>query len=145
MYSVRVLALDLEGTLVSNAMSQIPRPGLHAFVVTCARLADRLVIYTAVSEPRFRQVADNLVADRHVPPWFKYLEYIHWSGPYKDLGFVPHADPANVILVDDNPNYVKPGQEDRWIRAEGFVPPYEGDQELDRILTELRRRLEPDD
>lgn len=27
-----VLALDLEGTLISNAMSQIPRPGLHAFL-----------------------------------------------------------------------------------------------------------------
>jgi hypothetical protein len=27
-----ILALDLEGTLISNAISQIPRPGLHCFL-----------------------------------------------------------------------------------------------------------------
>ena len=26
-----ILALDLEGTLISNAVSQIPRPGLYNF------------------------------------------------------------------------------------------------------------------
>jgi hypothetical protein len=29
---IKVLALDLEGTLISNAMSQIPRPGLYDFL-----------------------------------------------------------------------------------------------------------------
>src|SRR5262245_4845907 len=29
---LEVLALDLEGTLPSNAVSQIPRPGLHEFL-----------------------------------------------------------------------------------------------------------------
>ena len=140
---IRVLALDLEGTLVSNAMSQIPRAGLNTFVVECAKLADRLVIYTAISEPRFRQVAHTLVADHFAPPWFKFLEYIHWSGPYKDLAFIPHADPSAVILVDDNPGYIKPGQEAQWIQAREFAPPYEPDAELDRILAKLRDRVGP--
>ena len=30
--SIQVIALDLEGTLISNAHSQIPRPGLYRFL-----------------------------------------------------------------------------------------------------------------
>jgi len=29
---IKVITLDLEGTLISNAMSQIPRPGLFEFL-----------------------------------------------------------------------------------------------------------------
>jgi hypothetical protein len=32
-----VLAVDLEGTLISNTMSQIPRPGLFMFLSRCPR------------------------------------------------------------------------------------------------------------
>jgi hypothetical protein len=32
---ISVLALDLEGTLISNAVSQFPRPGLLAFLECC--------------------------------------------------------------------------------------------------------------
>ena len=41
---VEVLALDLEGTLISNAMSQIARPGLREFLEFCGDRFPRLVI-----------------------------------------------------------------------------------------------------
>jgi len=49
---LEVIALDLEGTPVSNAMSQIARPGLHEFLEFCRRAAPRVVIYTSVPEAK---------------------------------------------------------------------------------------------
>ena len=37
----RVLAMDLEGTLVSNAVSQLPRPGLYDFLEWAAATFER--------------------------------------------------------------------------------------------------------
>jgi hypothetical protein len=59
------IALDLEGTLISNAVSQFPRPGLFTFLEYChqnfvgiaSRFENRLVIFTAVNEVRFRSIA----------------------------------------------------------------------------------------
>jgi hypothetical protein len=50
------IALDLEGTLISNAVSQFPRPGLFTFLEYCHKSFDRLVIFTAVNEVRFRSI-----------------------------------------------------------------------------------------
>lgn len=71
-----VIALDLEGTLISNAVSQIPRPGLWQFLEGCRSLAVRVVIFTAVSEDRFRAIAERLVEDGLAPPWFSGIEYV---------------------------------------------------------------------
>jgi hypothetical protein len=49
------IALDLEGTLISNAVSQFPRPGLFTFLEYCHENF-RLVIFTAVNEVRFRSI-----------------------------------------------------------------------------------------
>ena len=49
---LHVLALDLEGTLISNAMSCIPRPGLFAFLEGCREMFARVVLFTAVLEAR---------------------------------------------------------------------------------------------
>jgi hypothetical protein len=62
------IALDLEGTLISNAVSQFPRPGLFTFLEYCyenfvgvaSRLETRLVIFTAVNEVRFRSISRTL-------------------------------------------------------------------------------------
>jgi hypothetical protein len=56
------IALDLEGTLISNAVSQFPRPGLFTFLEYChqnfvgvaSHFETRLVIFTAIDEVRFR-------------------------------------------------------------------------------------------
>ena len=54
----KVIALDIEGTLISNAMSQFPRPRLHDFLVSCKEITDRVVIFTTVPEPLFREIAN---------------------------------------------------------------------------------------
>jgi hypothetical protein len=54
------IALDLEGTLISNAVSQFPRPGLFTFLEYCHQNFDRVVIFTAVNEVRFRSISRTL-------------------------------------------------------------------------------------
>ena len=50
---MKILALDLEGTLISNAMSQIVRPHLKFFLEEVNVKFDKIVIYTAVSEEKY--------------------------------------------------------------------------------------------
>lgn len=137
-----VLALDLEGTLISNAMSQIPRPGLRGFLCACRRMFPRIVVFTTVTEARFRDIARLLVEENLAPPWFAELEYVVWKGDKKDLRFVENADPAEVVLVDDFERYVHPYQREQWIEAEYFGPPYPADDEgLSRLEKVLQARV----
>lgn len=129
-----VLALDLEGTLISNAMSQIPRPGLAEFLTRCAELFPRIVMFTTVKEERFRKIARLLVDEKVAPTWFADMEYIAWQGETKDLQFVPGVDPHQVLLVDDFEKYVHPGQEAQWLQVEHFDYPYSSE---DRGLAEV--------
>jgi len=136
---ITTLALDLEGTLISNAMSQIPRPGLYDFLVRCRAMVDRLVIYTAIAEPRCRAIAAVLVADKLAPAWFADIEYVTWSGTTKDLACVPGVTPREALLLDDLPEYVHPGQEAQWVPIAPFVAPYPAD---DTALAEVMGSLE---
>lgn len=142
MSRIKVLALDLEGTLISTAVSQFPRPHLKHFLERCHGLFERLVVFTTVSEPRFRTIGTTLVAEGAVPGWFQEIEYVHWSGPTKDLAFIPLCEAREALLVDDLEAYVHPGQLDRWVWIKQFEPPYgEHDTELLRVLAELEVRL----
>lgn len=136
-----MIALDLEGTLVSSAVSQFPRPRLFDFLSGCRELVERVVMFTTVREPRFRKIAELLVREGHAPPWFAAIEYIVWSGPRKDLSFVPRARVEEVLLVDDVELYVEPSQRSQWIPVGGFEPPGVDDVELLRVLHELRDRV----
>lgn len=134
-----VLALDLEGTLISNAMSQIPRPGLSTFLRFCNGLFPRVVIFTTVIEPRFREIARLLVEESLAPVWFESIEYIAWQGPTKDLKFIADAEPSDVLLADDFERYVHPGQEAQWVQVDYFGYPYSAD---DTGLLRLRDALQ---
>lgn len=137
-----VLALDLEGTLISNAVSQIPRPGLFEFLSHCRELFPRVVMFTTVHEARFRQVAGGLVKEHYAPDWFAEMEYIHWHGATKDLKFVPGVDPAEIVLVDDFEKYVHPGQESQWLQIDYFDHPYSNtDIGLAKAISVLRRLI----
>ena len=137
-----VLALDLEGTLISNAMSQIPRPGLYAFLSRCVQLFPRVVMFTTVKEERFRQIANLLVQEGVAPPWFASVEYVAWQGETKDLNFIPGIDPQDALLVDDFEKYVHPGQESRWLKMDYFDYPYEEtDQGLAKMLKVLEQHV----
>jgi hypothetical protein len=137
-----VLALDLEGTLVSNAVSQIPRPGLWRFLEFCRRAFTRVVLYTAVSEDRARAVLRSLVQAGDAPPWFEAVEYVDWSGAFKDVSFVTGTQPGEVVLVDDQEAYVHPEQRRQWVPIEEFAWPYpETDTALETLQGELEARL----
>lgn len=136
-----ILAMDLEGTLISNAVSQIPRPGLYQFLESAKCLFDELVIFTTVPEPKFRQIADLLTCEGAVPSWFGNLAYTRWTGPTKDLSNAS-ADIGSAWLLDDYAPYVHPGQEQYWVQIELFGSPYqEDDTGLDDAMAAIRKRL----
>ena len=137
---IEVLALDLEGTLISNAMSQIARPGLRDFLVFCGAAFPRLVMYTFISEDRFRQIARILVNEGSAPGWFDALEYIEWDGEIKDLRRIAGADPERTVIVDDYEPYIHPRQRRQWVAIRPFDAPY---PEEDRELLRIRTILEP--
>lgn len=134
--AVTVLALDLERTLVDDAPSGRPRPGLLDFLTFCHERFGRVVVFTTVEEADAREVLSDLAGGGHVPPALHArLEFADWSGQYKDLAFVPAAAPDEVLLVDDDDGWIRPDQRDRWVK----VTPWDGgpDAELARVRTVL--------
>ena len=139
--TLKVIALDLEGTIISNAMSQIPRPGLFEFLQECRTICERIVLFTTVNESAARKIVRLLAEEGFAPTWFAGIEYVKWEGETKDLSFIPAADPKECVLIDDFHIYVHPGQEEQWIQIEQFDTPYrEEDSELPRVIEILRGR-----
>lgn len=135
------LALDLEGTLISNAVSQLPRPGLHDFAAFCLSRFT-VYIFTAVREPRARDILERLAAEGDIPQPFATLPYVPWHGEHKDLRFLQALDASLDIsdarLVDDLEAYIHPDQRHLWIPIPGWHAPYPG---ADRALPDLQRQL----
>jgi hypothetical protein len=105
--NVRVLALDLERTLIDDARSARPRPGLLDFMRFCHERFERVAVFTSVEEADAREVLSELARRSHVPTeLLARLEYVRWCGGYKDLGFVPGVVPEAVLLVDDDGGWV---------------------------------------
>jgi hypothetical protein len=139
---VEILALDIEGTLVSNAVSQIARPGLRDFLQFCRERFPRVVVYTVVDERTFRLLAPQLILDEAAPRWFGDLVHVHWTAEHKDLRLIPEAVPERALLVDDLEECVHPEQKDRWIRVAPFERPYPAsDSELARVRAVLSAHL----
>ena len=138
---VKVLALDLERTLISDAMSAEPRPGLFDFLTFCNARFERVALFTSVETADAREVLEELVGSGHVPSEFlARLEYVEWRGEHKDLAFVPDTVPDDVLLIDDDAGWVRPDQRDRWIPINAW---YGGDAdgELPRVRSVLERWL----
>jgi len=136
-----ILALDLEGTLISNAVSQIPRPGLYEFLSRCKELFPRVVIFTTVNETKFREIAALMVTEGTAPKWFADVEYVHWHGNTKNLQFVSESKIEEILLIDDFEQYVHQGQESQWIQIEQFDYPYpETDVGFAEVIETLERR-----
>jgi hypothetical protein len=140
--SIKVLALDLERTLITDAMSAEPRPGLFDFLAFCHEQFERVVLFTSVDEADARAVLEGLARSRHVPQeLLARLKYVRWQGEFKDLSFIPDALPGEVLLVDDDAGWVRPDQRDRWVA----IAAWDGgaDTELWRVRSELERWLTP--
>ncbi|AWH33940.1 hypothetical protein C1930_14260 [Stenotrophomonas sp. SAU14A_NAIMI4_8] len=136
-----ILALDLEGTLISNAVSQIPRPGLLRFLGEIKDIFSQLVLFTTVPEPQVRNILSLLAEEGEIPDWFKYSNYIQCLGSTKDLLLVSPLL-GTALLLDDHQSYIHPGQEKFWIKAPLFASPYSPhDDGLEVALTRIRRKV----
>lgn len=88
--AIKVLALDLERTLISDAFTAQPRPGLFDFLTFCHLRFERVVLFTCVEKPDALDVLHQLSRRGHVPAaLLGRLEYVEWDGEHKDLRFVP--------------------------------------------------------
>ncbi|WP_150912547.1 NIF family HAD-type phosphatase [Marinobacter halotolerans] len=133
-----LLCLDLEGTLISNAISQIPRPGLYNFLTEVAVLCD-LVLYTSVSEDRAQAIQRMLVCEEVAPTWFANLDIIRPAGTLKPKSACGRED---AFLLDDQEGVIAPGEHNWWIRINEYLPPYyEDDRALHRVLGEIEIRI----
>lgn len=133
---MRVLALDLERTLIDDARSGRPRPELFEFTSFCAERFERIVLFTTVEREDAFEVLESLKS--HLADGFlERIEYVEWTGEYKDLAFVPDAKPEEVRLVDDDEGWIRPDQRPFWIPIIGW----DGgdDAELSRVRAALER------
>jgi hypothetical protein len=95
-----------------------------------------VALFTTVEEEDARDVLRDLARRGHLPAGLLgRLEYVNWSGAYKDLGFVPGVVPEDVLLVDDDGGWVRPDQRGRWVAIAGW----DGgpDSELPRVRSVL--------
>ncbi len=140
---ITTIALDLEGTLISNAISQFVRPGLNDFLSFCHFYFKRVVVYTAVDERIFRQIARQLVLEKAAPEWFEFIPHYKLPGEFKDVTIIPGAELKKTLLIDDLERYVHPDQKSQWIKIEPFESPYSlNDKELERVQTILKTYLQ---
>ena len=139
--AIHTIALDLEGTLISNAMSQIPRAHLREFLEFCRQTFERVVVYSAVNPKQVRMVCQKLVEMGDVPEWFGDVEIFRTRGKYKDLTAVAQNF-EHVLLVDDVETYVDPKQREQWVPCEQFCRPYGPEDELLAVMEEIKRRLD---
>lgn len=132
-----ILALDLEGTLISNAVSQIPRPGLRDFLDYAGSTFDEVVLFTTVPRHMSLRIALLLAEEGHVPGWFTEVRYVEWTGSTKDLRFVSPLL-GQALLLDDHRPYIHRGQHKFWVEAPLFASPYLAD---DSGLQVSQRRI----
>lgn len=136
---IRVVALDLEGTLIFTTYDPVPRPGLHEFLSFCCSEFPRVALFTAASRENAMEALQAGVDAGAIPPAFvDRLEFIEWEGEHKDLAFVPDCQPSEVVFVEDNADWIRPDQRDRWIA----VPEFLGDEADDAVLVRARHAIQ---
>ena len=70
------------------------------------------------------------------------VEFVPYSGKTKDMSAAGEPDSATVLLVDDQPSMVHPGQEAYWIAVAEFMPPFDQeDHELERVAEIISKRV----
>lgn len=138
--TIKVLALDLEGTLIASISKPFPRPRLYEFLEWCRSRFEHIVIYTCVDENKFRSVISKLVQNKSVPAWFKEITYVEWDGMIKDLWNIDGITPKQAIIVDDAEIFIPNDQKSQWIEIKTFDFPYPADDnELSRVQNIIER------
>lgn len=150
----KVLALDLEGTLISDAVSQIPRPGLLRFLAFCRSRFAKIVLYAAVPWDRVKAILARLVQEKCAPKWFAEVrfeqwnddptdfQYPGWDGDTTHLGHLLGCQPEQMLIVDDRATHIRHDQVAQWIKAKPFESPYPADdRELERLESIIQERV----
>jgi len=132
-----VIALDLEGTLISDARHCVPRRHLHWFLQQCAGAAGLVMVFSSVLPERVWRAQSVLVKNHAAPKWFSSVEQVRWAGPVKDLRFTGVAV-ARAVLVDDCGAWVHPQQRHRWVEVTPFAYPFEADDALLAVWSRVR-------
>jgi hypothetical protein len=142
---IRVIALDLERTLMSDALHREPRPGLREFLTFCCNRFERVVLFTSVNRPQalaaLRECADQGDAPQE---FMDRVEYVEWEGMYKDLRFVPNASPSEVLIVDDDGGWIRADQQGQWVGIAEYDPYLVkgDDHEFARVRRVLEERIQ---
>jgi len=142
--AIRVLALDLERTLISDAMNREPRPGLFDFLSFCCDHFERVALFTSVNRANAFAALQSVAESGEVPQKFlDQVEYIDWDGMYKDLRFVPGAALSEILIIDDDSGWIAPGQESQWLVIAEYDPYLVRGEDLEfqRIRQLLQDRL----
>jgi hypothetical protein len=111
----------------------------------CVEQFPRVALFTAVDHRKAEAVIRMLYAEGFIPARFvEKVEYVDWSADYKDLNYVGGAKVEEIVLVDDAPFWVQPGQEGQHILIAEFDPfqEDENDTELQRVRAELEQWLD---
>lgn len=138
--AIQLLALDLEATLIDDAMNANPRPGLYRFLSFCHESFPRVSLLTTVEEEPAREVLEGLAESRDAPSSLvERMGYISWHGEFKDLRNFPDVSVSEILFVDDDRGWVHPEQLDQWIEIDAWHGG--ADEELERVQTELDRRI----
>jgi hypothetical protein len=141
----KTLALDLEGTIITDAISCFVRPGVRAFLDWAGLVFERIVIYTAVPEHYARQVQEILVEEEDAPGWFAEVPVLNpverEGAKVKALDVLGPA--GSVVLVDDYEGYVLEADRPWWVGVTQFTPhdECESDRELETVRREIERRF----
>ncbi|WP_303293407.1 hypothetical protein [Marinobacter sp. ST-43] len=122
-----LLCMDLEVKLISNAVSQLPRPGLYTFLEAVSEVCD-LMLHKLVSSERVNAIRKLLGVDGVTPAWFLDLPVLHPTGTIKDKVRCGRSD---AMLLDDQAVVVASDEEPWWIPIAEYLPPYsDHDREL---------------
>ncbi|PHS10140.1 MAG: hypothetical protein COA78_11590 [Blastopirellula sp.] len=137
-----IIALDLEGTLISNAVSQFARPGLFKYLSWCKDYFEEVYIYSAVRDSKCHEIVYNLVSRNLAPKWLEDTQFIQWDRKFKDLANIAGATIEDCLIVDDNRDYILDDQIHQWIKIKKWSPPYsDTDRELERVQEIIEARL----
>ena len=86
MARITTIALDIEGTLISNAVSQFPRPGLFAFLEFCRESFDQVYIYTAVRDETCVPIVRTLIDDGSRRNGSPKIPFVQWESLRQRFG-----------------------------------------------------------
>lgn len=156
----KVVALDLEATLISNVVSQIPRPHLMGFLLWCFEHMHQVVLFTAASTRTARNILMNFEKSGTIPRGAGEMVIIEWLEPerrgllhqnaQKDLmhvvkRFAGRYELDTCRLLDDQECFVALGQRHLWVPVTPFCSPYSlDDTELLRLRDVLHGQLKGD-